>query len=622
MPGGGSVPEDQVTSVGPQVQPTANLTPDAPMSSPVGDAAERAGDVFQKEQYWANHAAAIDAQNQFQSLDNDKLYHPQTGLLNQNLGSPDETGKASEQTLTDYRQKMSEINAGLSNDAQRAMFQRMASEHLNTVQRQVYGYENQQYKRWDGENVTAAVKNSQVAAVNTYTLPDEPGQGSALQHQVDKQESLIVDYGRRNGLPQTAIDLQLSQSKSATYAGVADDALSKGNTGYVTKLLSEHGDDILPEQRDRLRKALETTDTNNQAQQIANGYLAPDKDGTKPTYADAVAKLTSDPALKDNADLYDRVAGRVDRYYSMQREATHVQQSGVMDQIQKGLAKNPNADPQALVSPSQWQTMDGEQQLAAQRLGAALARRDGPQANSPRYIELMAAVGTPAFKDWDPNKDVDKVAPAQMSELIGMWSKLQDPTGKSDPKIEDALSDTDILNGKLRSIGVDPRETANTDVDTANKIYQFKLKWAIAKKMAMDANGGKPLTAEDKDALSSKLLVHQYTQEPSSWYQMGATQQVDKGELFMQTPDAVKTELTRGFRAPALTSKVSAEEMQGWTKTLANPKGPAYQVNIQKLGRWKQGLDDQGNFNPALKLRYQAIRATLGAAVAPAGPTR
>ena len=609
MPGG--VPQDQIVDQTPQVEPSATLTENVPMGSAVGSAAQEAGAIFQKEQYWANHAAAIDAMNRFQALDNEKLYHPETGLFNQDLGSPEATGKASEATLNDYREHMSQISAGLKNDAQRAMFQRQADEHLNTVTRQVYGYENKQYTKWDTANTTASIQNAQVAAVNTYELPDDPGQGSALQHQVDKQVSLIKDFGKRNGLPQSEIDRQLFQAKSATYAAVADDAISKNNTTYASELLERHGGEMAPEARDRLRRALTTTDTNNQAQQIANGFLRPDDSGMPVTRADFLQRLETDKDLAKNADLYDKVAARGERYFAMKEQATRAEQMQIGEEVSKALLADPTQDPMKVAGPSKWERLSAEQQASMLRMHDQAIRKELPEANSPRSIEVRNIVGTPEFLEWDANTDRDKIAPAELREYINMQAEQRQKERTPSTKITAVVSENDILNGYLRQLGLDPRENANTTADQAKQIYSFKYNFAIQKQAAIDANGGKPLDSKQLDAIAAKLVAHTFHERPAGFFERGTTVQDDEGPLFMQGPERVQAEFDNGRPAQALTSRVTPEEMTSWKRVLADPKDPGYGASIEKLKRWKMGIDEQGNPNPALKERYRTIRSAM-----------
>lgn len=176
MPGG--VPQDQLSDVIATPQGAAHFTADVPYATPIADAVSYAGDLSDRLQENANQSAVIAANNQLEALDNEQLYHPKTGLLNQQLGQ--DAPAAADKTLATYDAKRSAIREGLGNDAQKAAFDRSSGEHLRTVQRQVYSYEHAQHEAWDSANVTASVTNAQAQAVNTWNLPSDGLNPTAL----------------------------------------------------------------------------------------------------------------------------------------------------------------------------------------------------------------------------------------------------------------------------------------------------------------------------------------------------------------------------------------------------------------------------------------------------------
>jgi len=277
----GQQPEDQIPTVAPQVEPNAELTANVPLSTPISGAIEESASIQQRMAYWKAHATAVDAQTQFQALDNEKLYDPKGGLLSQNLGK--DAGPAVEQTMADYKAKQSEIAAQLPSAMAKAQFMRSSNEHLNMVQRQGFVYERNQYNKWDGENVTASVKMSQEAALNTYDLPADPAQGDPLQHQVDKQVALIKDYGERSGQPQAQIDLNIANAKSATYAAVAEDAINTGKLDYAKQLMDTHGQEIEHSQRRILQGAAKNVEVDATTNELFGEFTQPDDKGNPAT---------------------------------------------------------------------------------------------------------------------------------------------------------------------------------------------------------------------------------------------------------------------------------------------------------------------------------------------------
>lgn len=169
MPGG--VPQDQLPDVIDQPAAPVQLGANVSDANPVAQAGHGVADLLYKEQMQADQTAALKATNQLADLDNEKLYHPERGLLNQNLGSS--APKAADKVLTDYGEERSKIRTGLTSDRQRDAFDQASMEHMRTVRRQVWSYELGQQKQAEAQTYAGAMENAHTAAVNTYDLPSE-----------------------------------------------------------------------------------------------------------------------------------------------------------------------------------------------------------------------------------------------------------------------------------------------------------------------------------------------------------------------------------------------------------------------------------------------------------------
>lgn len=600
MPGG--VPESEVSDVAPQVQPSAQLTPNVSGDNPVAAATEYAGQLALREERFADQAAVVAANNQMTDLDQEKLYHPKTGLLNQNLGQ--DAPEAATKTLADYEAKRSAIREGLGNDRQKTMFDRTSGEHIRTVQRQVYSYEHQQYQAWDSSNVSATVANSQAQAVATYGLPHDPGQGDPIDHQVEKQVATLKDYGQRAGWSAEETQLKVSQAKSATYAGIIDDMLAKGNTAGAQSLLDTHGMDILPPQRDQAIRALRTTSEGNEAQAEANAGLAPSKDGVRPTRAVFFDWLNQNPKLQGNAKLYDEVARRGDQFFAREDDAKRDDQKAIASDVWKGLAQDPSQDPATIAGPAAWQKLNGETQIALKRAQAQAVKREGPQEGGQDYYDLRSIVGTDAFAKANLMNAAGKVTPQELEKLMDLQAE-QAKAGAKAPRISEVTSNNEIVDNALKNLNLDRDESHSDDA------LQFRRSYDLAVEQYAAANGGKPPGSDEKMTIAKKLSGEVAVRVPRSfqWFGLAGPTTTENQTLFKRPDAEISGAVTRDIPvAPSMTRQDVANSL----RTLNNPADPNYDASVKRMLLWKQGLDTDGSYDPVRKQWYQAIRSAQG----------
>lgn len=487
-------PTNDLVSVDPEVQPSTGLTPNVPMGSPVGEAEEHTGAVLQKVHYWANQSATAAAFTQLQALDNEKLYHPKTGLLNQNLGQ--EAGKAVDQTLSDYTAKASELNSSLANDQQKAMFGQLAREHINTVTRQAYTYEHEQYKRYDGENVAASVSQSQNTAVNTYTLPPDPGQGNPVDHQINIQTALIKDYGQRNGMPQPLIDLQVSKAKSATYTGVLDDMLANGTAPVAQAFFAAHKEEILPAEREKYSKALTIKSNRDDAVSIVQAQFLDPKTGVpKDPYQlandlDNDTKLAANPELRQDAQQH--ASYLLEAYAKSQSAQNKGDYLAAFQSLKDANGDMSSMDPKALANLSEPQLRSLETYSDMKIKGKPV--NPATSAQTRYHLEQLMDRNPAAFKD------VDLVQPLAAGQLSPAdFDKLSEQQRK--PLTAAPVRDTPMINAAadayLEHVGIDPKATFEKAPGVHMQVGDFRDKLNRELDDRMAANPKLVLSRED-----------------------------------------------------------------------------------------------------------------------------
>lgn len=582
MPGG--VPQDQLPDVIDQPAAPVQLGANVSDANPVAQAGHGVADLLYKEQMQADQTAVLKATNQLADLDNEKLYHPERGLLNQNLGSS--APKAADKVLTDYGEERSKIRTGLTSDRQRDAFDQASMEHMRTVRRQVWSYELGQQKQAEAQTYAGAMENAHTAAVNTYGLPHDPGQGDPLAHQVDKQEALTRDYGRAQGWPGAVITAKVAEAKSRTYTSVIDDMLAKDNIGGAQQLFNEHGTDIEPQQRVAVEKALRTSSQENTAQKYADEFLARGQGEAPPTRQDFFERLRSDATLRDDAKLYDAVARRGESYFDMRDGAKVEGQRNVQGTIMKAVAQDPTVDPQTTVTPLQWESLEGTTQESLKNYWRQSLKKDAvvrtdmtawsaldQLMSDPRRKDEALAVQLPDY--------VDKLDQADYKAFTARQNKIRE--GSDEMLTKDAMIN-EIAGNVMRANLMSPtKATAQSRANEA--VYTRTLKEQIR---SQEAETGKPMNQAQVQELADKLAIPVVTK--THWFSADETQ--------------TTANVIAGNKFPA---QPKPENATKWNESLRNPHGDAFDGNVSTLKRWSQGKDDLGFDDPNRIAHARAI---------------
>jgi len=584
----------------------------------IGEAIQFGGEVAAKEHYEQqlrySQAQAMEGHNQLHDWMQDTVMDPEKGVLAQNSGKAS-PGVAAD-TMKDFDLQTGKIRGTIKDPQAQQSFDRMALESKFQLQAHMNGYVSKQLDQYQGETTKATVANSIQSAVNSYSLPDDPATGSHLQYQLQLQRAAIENYWGKKGDPETVkpiIDNEVATAASRTYAAVANDALTKGNTDYVRQLMSDHGSEIDFQQRNSINEALKTTDLNQRAFDKANQLLAPEKDQTGPTTrAQFMQRLDADPDLAKNAELYDRVFNRGERHIAAVQQATRDDQGTIMDKAEGAIYKDPSVQVENTMPAADWERLDNKQKIDLQNLAQRLSTKEGPKPGGPAWINARHMVGTDAFLSWNPLDHFTDMTGEERKELVGM--QADQAAGKRSPKAIDAISDRDILHDTIGSLGLTGKDKP-TDADEQVKHLQVAYYQMKAEQEA--GQQGKPLTSEQKDALTSKLVADYAETKtvPAGWIksfmanvQGGSAPPVEektsKGPLYMQDMNTIRGQVSTHDRP--LSPVVSPDEMNAWRRVITNQADPSYRQNMDKLKAWRDSDD------PILKARYRQIRASLG----------
>jgi hypothetical protein len=421
--------------------------------------------LYRDEEARQDNVAVMAAYNKMSDWTLKNLYHPDTGILNKNLGA--DTAPEVDKTLTDYDATVSKVRSGLD-PRQQSAFDRMQREHYFQVKHQLYGYEAKQNREYADQQTSTLIQNQHDAAVQHARIGDLPGdESSAWAHRVEDNISIsnaaIRDSAARNGLPAEAVQQQVQANTSAIHMQVMSELMANDQTQDAKAWYQEHASDLIGRDAIQAARMLKSGETKDESRAINDSILAeqrteyekpavPDPAGIlgvqerpEPTLADALARLEA-RNIKDTP-TYDQTKERLRQHYTLEAAAKHQEQAELMQQADDQLrAPNSNFDISA----------DVLGKLDPKNLKAALANqknaREGGLIVSDESTKLMLRTMAAEPSQWDqfaqliPQEYDSKLNKADRAAFLNEIAHVRGQVEKRDQRLSQGMVATQIAS--------------------------------------------------------------------------------------------------------------------------------------------------------------------------------
>jgi len=163
--------------------------------------------------------------------------------LGQNaMGAPDYVEK-------EWKTRTDKIRQGLSNDQQKAKFDRIKAVKSSDLYRVTQNHVTEQSKKYEDDLSKAYIQNAQgVAALNYMDIGPE----GLVEQSVFKQRQELINYGYRNGIPVPVIEGEIAKSASQTYARVIAAMLDNKDGQAASAYLTSKKDKISQEDQKKI----------------------------------------------------------------------------------------------------------------------------------------------------------------------------------------------------------------------------------------------------------------------------------------------------------------------------------------------------------------------------------
>ena len=163
------------------------------------------------------------------------------------FGAPDYAEK-------EWKSRTDKIREKLSNDQQRAQFDRIHMARSADIYRSTQNHVASEAKQYDMDTTNAYVANAQNQAALNYM---DVGPDGMVEQSIYQQEQALNKYGMRNGIPAPVMEQKIAANKSKTYTAVIEQMLNAHDGYAATEYLKMKKSDISLDDQEKITKMFE-----------------------------------------------------------------------------------------------------------------------------------------------------------------------------------------------------------------------------------------------------------------------------------------------------------------------------------------------------------------------------
>lgn len=323
-------------------------------------------DTWQTEQKRQSEIAILEADRKLSSWTTTTLHDPKTGALNRkgkdSFGLPDEVMPA-------FDKNVEEMEKGLTNDAQRQSFRRLASQRRGEIDQTVLRHVSGEMRNFENQELDSYIKNANSAALAN---PNVAG------NEIERQRLAIGSYADRNGLGPEWFKLKFGEAASGTHLGVVDGLLARGQDQQAQAYYTTNGSQFLGEDRARAEKALEVGTMRGASQRAADSITT---EYNEPSAMIAAVEQIKDPKLRDATE--ERVQRKIRFLADVNKKELDKAFSDAWTTVeQTGDADN--------VTPAVWGSLTPQQRKALEQYAKQKATGADAVNDDKKWLEFLA----------------------------------------------------------------------------------------------------------------------------------------------------------------------------------------------------------------------------------------
>ena len=422
-------------------------------------------------------------------LDFEALNNSDTGLLNTR---GENAFGAREQYEARSEEIRNEALEGLSNDDQKAAFNRNFERIKRKGIAQIERHTSSERSKFDKNNTSSILKNSQSVDLRT-ALSDVD-----LTDELNNQRVTIVEFAEREGMSTADATEMINESTSKTYVNAINEIILSGNDQLAAQKLKQYGDFIDTDKKKTLRSAIKEGSIRSKAAFISDKIIG---GGGSVTERVEKAREIKDPEIRDLTVKRILSRDRVDRELKKQQENDDYKFASQVISDLSPIERARKGSAQASIPILKWQSLSAKSQEALER------QFNPPKKTDEKKYRALTNLSS---------KQIEEMSQADMEEKYlshlntadrRTWDKkIKDiRTGKNAklPKVNLGVE----VTRKFKEFGLieETDKISKLDEDKA-KLYRVALE-TIEDKVLEGIEKGRPLEKQDIEKEISRLLA-------------------------------------------------------------------------------------------------------------------
>lgn len=489
--------------------PAARVAVDAPLEAFGGGAANprldlseletQAHSIFEQAKRQADQTAVIKAAGQASDLETRLTIATRQRQGQDAFSAPDEVQTA-------WEEESAKIEAGLTNDTQRASFQQIKASHARELNVAVQSHVAEQRQKYSAQVTDDYIANERNAAVVNYQDP------MRVQLSIDNQSAAIEDHLNQlyhGQIPEGMLDRARLAAASQTHLDVIDRLLANGQDRTAQQYYAQVKNQIAGTDTTKVEKALNVGSTRGESQRQADKILAEQT----LTEQEAVAKARE---IKD-PEVRDATEERIRREYTERAQQAKAQRDGAFQRSSDTLERSRgNVD---AINPTDWSQLTLAERSSLRAYGKQLLEGVPTKTDLSTYYSLQKMAVNPATRDKFLKHNLLKerayLSESDFKSLVELQTGMQKGDQQAEDKLHAIYTNNQIVDSALEAVGLGVKPS-NKEKDAP--VINVVRRSVQAEVQAIQARTGKAATPEDVQKITDAILTQHIVSTPGFLY--------------------------------------------------------------------------------------------------------
>lgn len=414
----------------------------------------------------------------------------------------------SQDYLERYDAAARQIAGGLSNENQRALFNRAAARGRLEFWGQLQRHEAAQGEAYRKSVVDGVIATEREHAARNFNDPDSVAQS------VQRTRANVALAAQASGMAADQAQMAELEAVSGIHSAVLGQMLESRDPKGAKAYYEANKDSISTRDGARVRILIERDTRELEASTAVDevwGLHGPkgDTDAVNLDAMNAVLRkrFAKDPdALKLATSLMRERAQ--DRDYSV-RQRENAVSGGIWKQVLAGQGLG------SIRRSPEWRSLDGTKQAQLEAKIEAFQKRGGEGDSMAQFAAYWARASNPAALAKMSDAEIFALAPKMGKSLTKQLLMRKAELGRGGAEVQDATVDTDSFHYFARQAGLNVDNKASDD----DKAKLGELKYRVEQTIDQEQRAkGRKLTRDEKDGITKRLLLKVPITTPGRWW--------------------------------------------------------------------------------------------------------